>query len=192
MQTPIVSLNLLPLEDKKRLGYERMSRFFKLSLSITAGFFFIGDILLLPSFFFLYFEHKGLVQQEAVLERNTQTEHAKTVEARVKEINAKLKRFPKEHALTPSSVTRFVADISDSMRAGIILKSFTYQKEEGSISIRGSAARRDNLLAFISRLRENPAFKNVESPVANLLLEELIEFDIHISLIEKTEKDEKK
>ena len=182
MSISTYSLNLLPPEDRKQMGRERMSRFFKLIFGITAALFLTGDVLLLPTYFFLFFEHKGIQQQQVTLEQNTKTEQAKTATARIEEINAQLKRFPHEYPLTVSPATRYLQYISQGIPPGIGLTSFAYLKEEKSITLRGKAVRRDDLLAFISHLRDNTAFGNVESPVTNLLKEEYIDFTITISL----------
>lgn len=181
MQT--YSLNLLLPEDRKRLGYERLSRFFTLVFSGMAFLLFIGIVLLLPTYFFLYFQNNAIQEHVSRVRQNAESEQSKNITTLIQTTNKKLKRLAMEYPLAASSVTRHFADISHRAPAGLIFNSFAYDNETGIISIRGKSLRRENLLDFIAQLRNDPEFMRVESPVANLLKETDIDFMISLTLI---------
>ncbi|MEK7085200.1 MAG: hypothetical protein AAB904_01585, partial [Patescibacteria group bacterium] len=55
-------MNLLPEEEKKEAGKERMRRLAAVLLLGCAGIFWVGVVLLLPSYFFTEYERREFVQ----------------------------------------------------------------------------------------------------------------------------------
>ncbi|GEM_PF-2388256 len=180
-------LNLLPPENRNRLGYEQMARFFILVFSTMAAILLTGAILLLPTYFFLFFETKGLDAQVATAELAARSEETQKTETLIRETNTNLKWLKRDHPLSPSFVTRHYAAIAAEMPPALTLLSFSYQKKGAAISIRGKAARRGDLIQFMENLRNRAEFTNIQSPVANLLKEENIDFTLSLTLTGESE-----
>jgi hypothetical protein len=171
-------LNLLPLNDRKRVGNERLRRFLALFYSGVAMIFVVGIVLLLPTYFFLFFQNKGVAELAAAARNSTESEQGQKTEQLIEHTNNTLRRLKQEHSLMPSSITRHLNDVISLTPAGIILIQYSYTQETDTIQIRGTAAFRDNLLYFVENLQTHSEFENIESPVENILREKDIDFTI--------------
>lgn len=176
-------LNLLPPENRARVGYERLSRFFTLFHGIIAVILITGIILLLPTYFFLFFQNSGVAELVSAKRENVESDQARQSEERIKNLNTRLRRLEKEYSANPISVTRYVHDIISRVPDGITLAHFSYQKDSAAITLRGTADTRDNLLRFIASLRSHSEFQNIKSPVENILQERNISFTLSFSVI---------
>jgi Tfp pilus assembly protein PilN len=180
---PTQSLNLLPPKNRARIGYERLSRFFTLFYTGIAIILLIGIILLLPTYFFLFFQNRGISELISAISQSSESTQALMTEQLIQTTNEKLDRLKQEHSLTPSLLTQYMRDITNRAPATIVLTRLTYQKENNQIQLSGNADTRDDLLVFIQELRKNQQFTNVESPVENILQEHDISFSLSFSLI---------
>jgi hypothetical protein len=178
------SLNLLPQEDQKRIGYERLARFFTVVYSIVALMIVTGTILLSPTYFFLSFQNNGLAEQIAAAEQIIQSKQAIDTEMFIRATNTRLRQLSNKHFLSPSALTRYFDDVTRNMPPTLSLHSFAYKKETNTITLRGTAGQRANLLVFVDFLRNHPSFTDIEYPVTNILKEENIAFTISLIIIE--------
>lgn len=175
------SLNLLPSENRTRIGYVRLSHFFILAHGGLALLLALGIILLLPTYFFLYFQNKGVAElAETARQKTNQTEAHKT-EDRIGEANAILHRLETEYATaatSQNSVTKHMENIVETAPAGITLTHFSFEKDANHIMLRGRAATRNDLLQFVGIIRSNSSFHDVESPVENILQDSNVSFTL--------------
>lgn len=177
----IHSLNLLPSENRARIGQVRLSRFFILAYGGLALLLALGIILLLPTYFFLYFQNKGITElAEAARQKTNQTE-ARRTEDRIGEANALLRRLETEYAAaetSENSVTKHLENIVETAPAGITLTHFSFEKDTNRVLLRGRAATRNDLLQFVGIIRSNSSFHDVESPVENILQDSNVSFTL--------------
>ena len=175
------SLNLLPPENRARIGYLRLGRFFVLVHSYFAFLLLIGITLLLPTYFFLYFQNKSVSDlAEATREKTNQTE-AREIEARIEQANTILHRLETEYNMVTTAqnpVTTYLETIVEMAPAGIIFTRFSFEKDADHILLRGHAATRSDLLQFVETIRSNPSFHTVESPIENVLQNSDISFTL--------------
>ncbi|TSC72956.1 MAG: hypothetical protein G01um101470_233 [Parcubacteria group bacterium Gr01-1014_70] len=176
------SLNLLPPENRKRIGYMRLSRFFLLFHSYIAFFFLIGIVLLLPTYFFLVFEHKGTSELVHTQSKTAESTEAREIEQRIEQTNIVLNRFESGFSPQPASLVRHIENIIALAPAGIQLTSLSYDKKAMRIQLQGQAAARNDLLQFISALRNQASFHNLESPVENILKGSDVSFVISFTI----------
>ena len=177
----LLSLNLLPPEDCVRIQHENLSRFLMVSYSFFALLLATGAILLLPTYFFLFFQYRGAADQVSVAEHNATSEQSLEIESRVKKTNEKLRQLATEHTLAASPVTQYLQDIAMRMPLTITLTSFSYEQKANTILLQGNATTRADLLVFIDKLRDHPDFSNIESPVTNILKERDVSFNLSFS-----------
>ena len=172
------TLNLLPPKDQAHVGYERMGRFFFLFHGIIATLVLIGIILLLPSYFFIYFQHAAVQKQIMAEEEYLKLKNNEGVEHAIQETNKKIRAVAGAGFSKHPSVTPLVFSIVEQAGDSISLGLFSYHAEEKKIEIRGVAATRDELLTFVNRLKNNPGFTSVDSPVTNILKDRENKFTI--------------
>ncbi|TSC79304.1 MAG: Uncharacterized protein G01um101429_539 [Parcubacteria group bacterium Gr01-1014_29] len=179
------SLNLLPEEDRKRIGRERLWRYLTVVYSFTAAFLVMGATLLLPTYFFLFFQYRSIADQLAAAQLNADSEQTQKTELLIKGTNTKLQRLAAQHALAASPVTQYLQDVITRVPPTITLLSFAYEQQTGAITLQGNAATREDLLTFINKLRAHQDFSHVESPVTNILKERDILFTISFTVSER-------
>lgn len=175
-------LNLLPTQDRKRIGHKRLIRFFTLFHGIIAFLLVMGIVLLLPTYFFLFFQNKGAAELLAARKQITESEQARGAEARIQQTNATLRRLRTEYTLTQKSLTTPITDIVAKAPPGIILTFFSFEKKTNRVLLRGNAATRNDLLQFVSAIRNHPAFREIESPVENILREKNASFTLSFAI----------
>lgn len=179
------SLNLLPEEDRKRIGRERLWRYLIVVYSFMAALLVTGAVLLLPTYFFLFFQYRGVADQLAATQLNANSEQTQKTELLIKGTNAKLQRLAARHALAASPVTKYLQDVITRVPPTITLLSFVYEQQTDAITLRGNATTREDLLVFIDKLRTHQDFSNVESPVTNILKEHDVLFNISFIVSKK-------
>lgn len=176
------SLNLLPPQDRKRIGHKRLIRFFTLFHGIIASLLVTGIALLLPTYFFLFFQNKGAAELFAARKQITESEQARGAEARIQQTNTILRRLQTDYNLTQESLTTSITDIVAKAPPGITLTFFSFEKKTNRVLLRGNAATRNDLLQYISAIRNHPFFRKIESPVENILREKNIAFTLSFAI----------
>ena len=176
------SLNLLPPQDRKRIGHKRLIRFFTLCNGSIAALFATGIVLLLPTYFFLFFQNRGAIELLAARREATESEQAREAEARIQQTNTTLGRLQTDYNLTQRSLTTSMTDIVAKAPPGITLTFFSFEKETNRVLLRGNATTRNDLLQFISAIRNHPSFREIESPVENILKERNISFILSFTI----------
>jgi hypothetical protein len=68
-------------------------------------------------------------------------------------------------------------DLLAAQQPGIIVSEFTID-ETANVTITGNAATRNDLLAFEQRLRDSSRFRDLASPLANIIQEVNINFNL--------------
>lgn len=176
------SLNLLPPEDKKRVGHQRLIRFFIYVNIIIAILLIIGNILLLPTYFFLFFQNRGAKEILAAQQQTAQTEQAHEIETRIQQINTALDRLKAKYSTPKDSLTESITDIITKAPPGITLTFLSFEKETSRVLVRGHAETRDELSRFVSAIREYPSFRDVQSPVENILRDKNVSFTLSFTI----------
>ncbi len=176
-------LNLLPPEDQTRIGRQRLARFFTYTNAGIAILLLTGNALLLPTYFFLFFQNQGAQELLAAQQQTINTEQAHNIETRIQQINAALNQLQTYNAITQEdSLTTLITHIIAEAPLGITLASLSFDKETNRVTIRGNAVTRNDLLQFISAIRAQPAFYDVQSPVENILREKNILFTLSLTV----------
>jgi len=136
----------------------------------------IGNTLLLPTYFFLFFQNRGTQELLAAQQRTAQTEQTREIEKRIQQTNTTLNHLETTYTIAQDSLTASITDIIKEAPLGITLTFLSFEKETNHVSLRGHAATRSDLLQFISAMREHPSFHDIESPVENILRNKNISF----------------
>ena len=173
----MIYLNLLPEKYAAEVRHEKLIRFFSLLFTSTAAIVLIVLTLLLPSYFSLIYEKDGIDGQIAAARQSVESKRAQEAENAIKTLNTELEQVA-HYPSTP--LTAYLKTIAEDTPAGITLTALSYSKSHGRFDIDGHANRRDDLLAFVSRLKNETTFSSIDSPITNLLKETDAKF--HLSL----------
>lgn len=175
------NLNLLPPQEKEKLVYIWRAR----SLTVIASGFVavlaISLVLLLPTLFLLFFQKNEALRAVAIeQEAQERTGLKERVEA-VQEAG-RLGNMVLEHESKRGASFGLIASLLESVPSGIRLESVRLHSQTREVTIAGFAPARQDLLALLKDLEENPRIAKVSSPVANLIREVDIHFSIAITL----------
>lgn len=172
----MLTINLLPTEEKKIVKLEETRRLILFFAGGLVGVFIIGSALLSPSFLPLYLERSEL-------ERSLRLEEEARAALKVDEVFGRIHRF--ESAI--SSVRNFTrvspraSEILEELLAhagsGIALDNVTVKKG-GETVLTGMAQGRRDLLQFEKNLRDSDKFQEISSPLSNIVRETNINFTL--------------
>ena len=170
----MLNTSLLPREEKKLVKIEETFRLVRFLVSMLVAIFTIGTALLIPSFLPFRLERAGLAEILKLGEEPSPDMDIRKVaeEAKnVKSIIAMLQVF----ARTSVGEYDIFTQIFSSRKGGVEITMLTVKKD-GSTSINGVAASRQDLLSFEKELRDSGKFQEIVSPLSNIIREENINF----------------
>ena len=176
-------MNLLPEEEKKEAAKERMRRLATVLLLGCAGIFWMGTVLLLPSYFFTEYERREFVQSLEAFTASPEIARIKEREGRVQALGGKALELDTSFANTRSTAGHLQA-VLEARGEGVQILSLSYAtaNDGGKITVAGRALSRTSLRDFSKRLEARGEFKKVISPVSNFLKEENLEFSLSLEL----------
>lgn len=167
--------NLLLEEEKKAITLEKSLRIIKFFGISIIGTLAIGITLLAPSYLPLYFQNHELqhllsIQQEAA----KKIDEGRLI-SDVLQIQAIITSLRQTVASSSSALDMF--NLLTAEQSGILVSEFTID-EKANITIIGNAASRNDLLALEQRLRDSSRFQDIASPLANIVQETNINFNL--------------
>lgn len=173
----MLTINLLSSKEKKDITFE------KTNITIISSFIILLTILILLSIVLYTIQDiqknssQNLIQQTDSIKKFLNQKNNKKIEEKIKEINYYLTSINKiEKEKTDFSKT--LIEISEITPEKIRLFNIKLNKEEKKFEISGNASSRDGLLEFTERLNQSKYFKNIESPLSNLISPTNINFSL--------------
>jgi len=168
----MITLNIIPPELKKEIKikkiYAALKDFYAV-LFINVCFIAI-----------IYLVALGVIQAhfvKTIKNSSLLTKSVENYEQQIKEINAKINEVEKiqSEAVEWSYLVSFLFSHAPK---GIFFNHISVNKEKNSLTLNGTAAKRENLLALDELLKSSEYFANVNFPLSNLLKKENINFTI--------------
>ncbi len=179
-------INLLPEEEK-----ELIKREYKRRLIVVIGIFlfisvFSAVILLLPSYLPLSSQKQSFESQLDAAKQRLSREKADEIESSVRGLNDRLAFFSQQGENT-RQISALIKQILSVKSPSIKLLTFAYQKgtqekKNEQMLIQGTATTRNAFLAFTKALETMSGVSEVQSPPANLMKDENLEFNLTIKL----------
>lgn len=172
-------INIIPEERKKIIEKERIRRFvLVLGISLFSLSIFL-IILSIPSVVYLSGEEREIKRTIGALESGPIFKEIRNIEKEIQELSKKLILFQnnQDNVLSPSF---FVEKILEQKPGSLKIETMSFNKlnKIPKITIRGRSPSRLELLKFIGDLSGTPSIKNVYSPIANILREKDVEFNL--------------
>ncbi len=174
-------MNLLPDSYKKTLFFERARRFTRFAGSLLTLVVITGVVLLLPSYFFLYFQEAELARAVAAVERGERLVEIKELKnrlARSNELMERLDRFQKKQI----PIVAIFEDIINRTPPGIVYTSINYSKSQNLIAINGKAPRPVDIIALDAALEKSEFVQSSVYPLTSLLGDRDIAFTLNITV----------
>lgn len=181
MSDHMLNLNLLPPQEKEKLVYIWRARSL---VVIASGFimvFVISLVLLLPTFFTLFFQ-KNEALRAVALEKEAQERTGLKERVEAVEQAGRLGGMVLEHESRRGLSFGLIESLLKNIPSNVRLESIKLQNQTREVTIVGFAPARQDLLELLKNLEENPRIAKVSSPVANLIREVDIHFSILINL----------
>lgn len=173
-------LNLLPEENKKNIQRKLHFRFFlwQLFLICMLEVFYLG--ILVSIFIILDYQLQSLqsMSPQSVTAYADQ-QALGTYQKKFKETNIMVEmvgRIERAHF----SFTQILTILDSLLPEGIAVEQLTTKNY--TILLSGRAAKRDDILAFESKLNDTPCVTNVDLPLSNLFSQENVDFQINFDM----------
>ena len=179
MKTP--RFNLLPHKDR-----QLAKRFFALQRARTT--LLLLTVTLLVSSIALIGGRRMFAQ--TLLEQETRTAAAEQMALGVRETSLSQEVRALNDTLQPTQTLQnsfqkwsgILPDVTDRVPEGVVLTLLSISPKPHIVTLEGTAATRENLLALQSALEESPLLSNLSTPTTDLLQRENIVFTITATL----------
>lgn len=178
-------INLLPENNKIEIKNEYARRLFVVAGAL-AFFAALTSVVILACLLFLVDKEKNdLNRQLFISEQRFEFKNLKESLPDMEDFAAKISFFEKEAGGV--KLNFLIGEILKRKSADVKIDSFSYDEVSGTgkILISGTAGSRQGLLSFVDALRSEPRFKDVQSPVSNLLKEKSLDFSLTILINEQ-------
>jgi uncharacterized membrane protein len=164
----MIRLNLLPIEEKKKIKLEFLQCNIIFFGSFLVLLILILVLILSGSLIFLNFKLRS-IGQETMLEQSkiVQTETVKSIEKKVKELNLQLTDLDKI-IKNQSNFYNILLDIVPELLSKVDVYTIDIEKETKIIAITGYSATRENLQLIKKTLESSTRYKNIDFPISNL------------------------
>lgn len=178
-------MNLLPLDDQRRVALERFLRFCIVALIGLVCVFVVALAFLAPSYLYLVLQSKEMERGLQIEKESPELRRAESIESAIKDLNNQVNALRgntallRDPAIEVDAVLRF-------RPVGISFHQFNYEAGKsggaGTLTILGYAGTREALLQFVDALERSGLFGKVYSPISNLLSREKVEFSLVLDI----------
>lgn len=180
----LTMINLLPENNKIEIKKEYTRRLFVVIGAFTFFVALISAVILTCLLFLINREKNNFNRQLFISEQRFEFKDLKEILPGMENFAAKLSFLEKESDGVKLSF--LLGEILKRKSENVKINGFSYDKISGGgrILISGMAGSRQGLLSFVDALRSEPKFKDVQSPVSNLLKEKSLDFSLTILINE--------
>jgi Tfp pilus assembly protein PilN len=174
--------NLLPERDKKKIKKEYLLRLLSVSLLFFSITIFLNLLLLLPLYYLSNNKINTAKERISFLESYLQKKEESGLASVLSPTNEKIDAL---NSLEVFRVDKSIESILSKKNSSIKINKITLRSEtdeKKTLSIKGEASSRDNLISFSESLKAINQFTNVELPLSNLAKNINVDFNIKIEI----------
>jgi len=171
-------INLLLPEEQKKRRVEYRHRLFVVMGWLFASWLIIYIVIIGTLYFIINLKSSDVNRALTEVEKQLSTQGIDKLALAIEEANDQLDRLNLEKkSSTPSSVLRH---LTDSLTGGIKLSKIGYAggESETKLELSGTSSTRQAFLNYLEILRADKIFSKVESPIANLIKERDLDFNL--------------
>lgn len=175
----MITLNLLPPEEKRELKSQQMLR--RISVFGASSLLYIVVFLVLLSTvrWSLQIQLKAIEEISKKIEESDQNRDFQKFKQEVDQINRQLKYFFQLHEETINYSTA-ITQLTEKAIPGIEFRQLSLNGQK--VSLGGRANNRDTLIMFKEALVNSPDFQNLDVPLSNFLQQNNIDFSFNFEL----------
>lgn len=174
-------INLLFPADQKAIRAEYRHRLFVVGGLLTFGLALIALIIVGSFAFILAQRHREVSGQITAAREQFASSELDRVRRGVEQANAAAKILAVAPTFEP--VTTIYQRLIDKRVAGIQLTQLAFSIEGGGkVEVSGKSPTRAALMTYLETLRTDDHFRNVESPVKNIIRERDVAFNLTVTL----------
>lgn len=177
-------LNILAIEEKKRILTEYRFRLAVVLVFAVAAWVFSSLVLLVPSYLLAVSKYNDVAQELSTLEQKSGIAgQEKSVNEQINETNKKINLFLSANINESTSPSQAIINILTIKGVAIKISGFTYDVNAGKerMVILGTATDRDSLAQFVDTLKKDPTFLSVDLPISSYVKSTNIDFSIVIT-----------
>lgn len=181
-------INLLPRENQAQNKSDYLQKLFLVAGSLLFVLILISAILLAPSYFSLLLEKRSFSEDLISIGDEGFRKDLRDTDKVIGDLNFQIDSY-KRNKRKILSLTSLMAEVLKSVPDNVKILTIDYSREKtrkkeiiDKIFIEGESGNRQSFRQFEEKLKEVSQFKNVLSPVDNLLRENDIEFTLTIEL----------
>lgn len=178
----MLTLNLLPPQEKENLSYEIDRRMVQFLGFWFSAIIIIFGVLMLPAFFFISLQQTEVEHIKKIDEEAQKAAHTSELEEKIRGTNALLDIILARED-KKKDASSFLSEILSGAPSGVSVTLIVYDPSKDHVKISGAADTRDALLKFVDFLKRAPEIKNVSSPVSNIIQQQDINFSLEIETI---------
>ena len=175
---------LLPPAYQTAFRREKIAR-----LIFSCGMLFVvvllvGIVCMAPSYFVLVLSRGEVLRQLAAEEEALKRKEITSVEAAIDTVNAKLSILEKNESRR-YLFSSILSPLVNQVFPGVKISSIELRRGADNgfmLALQGTADTRDNLLAYINRLKASREISSLDAPISNVLKENNISFYVEASL----------
>lgn len=176
-------INLLPVEEKKRITqvfYFRLLVLFSATLGLSI---FVGILALVPVYLTIAAKNTSIEQKIALQKSEALPAFNEQTLAFVKDLNLKVALIENGQKNQFIVSQKVINAVMAHQLPGIKLTAFTYDHDSlkgKKVTIQGIAPTRETLLAFRLALEQDKLFKQVDLPISNFIKGSNIQFSLNL------------
>jgi hypothetical protein len=175
-------MNLLPPYQREIIRGEIMTRLLFVALGIMSFLALIFLILMYNALLYVNLQTPAVVGRVAAEQGTQKSNLVELVEKDINELNGALLSIDKIRKKESFNFPYILRVIGAAVPEGAKMTNITYR--EGSIVISGHADQRSEVLKLKENLEKEKVFKNINSPLSNIIKEQDINFNFSFSLNE--------
>lgn len=182
-------LNILPIEEKKKVLIEYRIRLAIVSIFAVGSLAIAIAVLLAPAYMLAVSKHNVSKDQLSALEKKYgDSAQEKDLGEQIREINTKILLLLSGDTTDKLIPSQIVTSIINLKGNDIKISSLTYETtaSQERVVLTGAASNRDSLAGFVDTLKKDPTFTSVTMPISSYVKSENIDFSIVIERRTKT------
>ncbi len=173
-------MNLLPPYQREIIREAITTRFLFVALGIMSFLALIFLVLMYNVLLYINLQTPAVIGRLATEQGTQKANQVALVERDINELNSALINIDKIRKKESFNFPYILRVIGSVMPKGTKMKSITYQG--GNIAISGHADERPQVLKLKENLEKEKVFKNINSPLSNIIKERDINFSFSFSL----------
>ncbi|MEK7647298.1 MAG: hypothetical protein AAB378_02920 [Patescibacteria group bacterium] len=178
-------MNLLPLDDQRKIALERFLRFCIVACIGLVCVFAVALAFLAPSYLYLVLQSREMERGLQIEKESPELRRAESIELAIRDLNNQVNAL-RGNAVLLRDPAGEVDAVLRFQPAGISFHKFIYEANKGegagTLTILGYAGTREALLKFVDALEKSRSFGKVYSPISNLLSREKVEFSLVLDI----------